>query len=310
MPKVTSDCPLPSAEVGKAYSRTLLAQGGAAPYKWFAVGSLPAGVSLSSDGTLSGVPSQQGSYEFTLRGSDAQNRAMARACSLAVSLPAAPAIRLSDVTSVVAPATSNIATGVELSAGYSLPVQGEATLNVIAQTGNDVELNRADPLVRFVNGQQTIRFTVPAGTRKIAIPIVSSGTVASTVTFSVNNLEVSGNKLGYVPPAKAFVVLPAVPVITTACFTSKPAGIDLTVTGYSTTRQVDSVEVTADGKTLSQNVKAASSDYYLNAESIRTGGAFTLTLPAIATTTNPSSVAFTLSNSVGKSVSRTATRCQ
>ena len=63
---------LPGATVGNSHSSSLSATGGAAPYS-FAVtaGALPAGLTLSSSGTLSGTPTAGGSFSFTVTASDA-----------------------------------------------------------------------------------------------------------------------------------------------------------------------------------------------------------------------------------------------
>ena len=55
-----------------AYSTTLTAGGGTTPYTWsLAGGSLPAGMTLSSNGVLSGTPTATGTFSFTGRVSDA-----------------------------------------------------------------------------------------------------------------------------------------------------------------------------------------------------------------------------------------------
>jgi len=63
-------CPLPEATVGISYMQTLLAIGGPGPYLWSwgenGVSAVP-GLSLAENGTLSGVPSRGGSYNFVLR---------------------------------------------------------------------------------------------------------------------------------------------------------------------------------------------------------------------------------------------------
>ena len=51
--------PLPSGVVGTAYNQTLTASGGTGPYTWSAVG-LPAGLTLSAAGVLSGTPTSVG----------------------------------------------------------------------------------------------------------------------------------------------------------------------------------------------------------------------------------------------------------
>ena len=59
---------LPVAQEGFDYEAQLEALGGAAPYGWMmTVGSLPAGVTLSSVGVLSGVPSEIGDFPVTYR---------------------------------------------------------------------------------------------------------------------------------------------------------------------------------------------------------------------------------------------------
>ena len=63
---------LPNGFVGTSYNQTLTATGGTAPYS-FAVsaGALPEGVTLSSGGALSGTPTTQASFSFTIRATDA-----------------------------------------------------------------------------------------------------------------------------------------------------------------------------------------------------------------------------------------------
>jgi len=53
---------------GTAYSATLAAAGGTGTYSWaLASGSLPAGVTLAADGTISGTPTAAGTASFTVR---------------------------------------------------------------------------------------------------------------------------------------------------------------------------------------------------------------------------------------------------
>lgn len=62
---------LPQAIEERDYSAAIQAEGGAPPYSFsVASGSLPPGLTLSSDGTLSGSPSQPGEFTFTARASD------------------------------------------------------------------------------------------------------------------------------------------------------------------------------------------------------------------------------------------------
>jgi hypothetical protein len=64
----------PVAEVGVPLRTALVASGGQAPYSWTAV-SAPAGLTVSSDGTLSGVPAKAGAYTLTAHLVDANGAA-------------------------------------------------------------------------------------------------------------------------------------------------------------------------------------------------------------------------------------------
>jgi Putative Ig domain len=58
---------LSAATVNVAYSTTLAAVNGTGPYKWsLAVGTLPAGMTLSSAGVISGTTTSTGSFPFTV----------------------------------------------------------------------------------------------------------------------------------------------------------------------------------------------------------------------------------------------------
>ena len=58
---------LPPAELSTPYAATLEAVGGTPPYTWsIASGSLPPGLALSSDGTISGTPTATGTFTFSL----------------------------------------------------------------------------------------------------------------------------------------------------------------------------------------------------------------------------------------------------
>ena len=58
-----------SGEVGVAFAPvTLSATGGVAPYTWsLSVGALPAGLTLSSDGVVSGTPAANGYFAFSVQ---------------------------------------------------------------------------------------------------------------------------------------------------------------------------------------------------------------------------------------------------
>ncbi len=71
VPVTVNPATVPNGTVAVAYSQTLTASGGVAPYT-FAVtaGALPAGITLSSGGVLSGTPTAGGSFNFTVTATD------------------------------------------------------------------------------------------------------------------------------------------------------------------------------------------------------------------------------------------------
>ena len=71
VPVTVSPGALPNGAVAAAYSQTITASGGVAPYS-FAVsaGALPAGLTLSPGGLLSGTPTAGGTFSFTVTATD------------------------------------------------------------------------------------------------------------------------------------------------------------------------------------------------------------------------------------------------
>lgn len=65
---------LPNAQIGVPYSQTLQATGGTPPYSWLEIsGSLPPGLSVASDGVISGTPTEGGNFSFTVGVSDSSS---------------------------------------------------------------------------------------------------------------------------------------------------------------------------------------------------------------------------------------------
>jgi hypothetical protein len=66
-------CSLPAGTECKAYSAQLTVEGGTAPYAWSASGTLPPGLKLASDGKISGIPTQPGTFQFTAEVTDSSS---------------------------------------------------------------------------------------------------------------------------------------------------------------------------------------------------------------------------------------------
>jgi uncharacterized protein YhjY with autotransporter beta-barrel domain len=85
----TTGSPLPNATGGVAYSQTIAAAGGATPYTFTLVsGALPAGMTFSPSGVLAGTPQAGGTFNFTLRVTDAAAQTADQSYQLVVDAPA------------------------------------------------------------------------------------------------------------------------------------------------------------------------------------------------------------------------------
>ncbi|MFZ0667239.1 MAG: Ig domain-containing protein, partial [Acidimicrobiales bacterium] len=73
-PLEVSTSTLPDATKGSSYSTTLTAIGGKRPYTWtLKSGTLPAGITLSTAGVISGKPSAKGTFTFTVQVKDSSS---------------------------------------------------------------------------------------------------------------------------------------------------------------------------------------------------------------------------------------------
>ncbi len=118
-----------------AYSQTIAASGGTAPYGYaVTTGTLPAGLTLASSGALTGTPTVAGGHAFTVTATDAHGFTRSAAYTLEVGTPAAVAQPKTVVVvggqSVTIDAAQG-ATGLDLSAAQiaTPPAHGTATAN-------------------------------------------------------------------------------------------------------------------------------------------------------------------------------------
>jgi hypothetical protein len=222
-------------------------------------------------------------------------------------------MQLSGLPDSIGPAASGPSAALELAQPYSLPIRGEFRLQAEAQTGShDPAINRPDPRVRFTNGESTVPFALPAGSRRVTAQIASTGTVASRVVVKLENVYASGAPVLSLPTARQFLVPRITPVITDACFVAGPASGVVTVraTGYTTTRQISSATFTYGNKSSALDVSGSSSDWFSTDEAVRNGGAFTLEIPFSVEGGSIGSASLSLANSAGSSANRPLQRCQ
>lgn len=84
---------LPNGTVGTAYSKTITATGGTSPYSFVtSAGALPAGLTLTSGGVLSGTPTTATSYSFTVKATDSAAHTGSQAYSVTIASSGGPPI--------------------------------------------------------------------------------------------------------------------------------------------------------------------------------------------------------------------------
>ena len=154
---------LPNGTNGIAYSQTVSANGGTGPYTFtIFAGALPAGLTLSSAGVISGTPSGSGAAAFTVRALDSLGNAGTHAYS----------VNIGTVSLTVNPATLPAA------------VKGHAYSQTVSATGGIA------PYTFSISGG-----SLPPGLTLNPATGVISGTPTGTgdATFTVQALDVNGN---------------------------------------------------------------------------------------------------------------------
>ncbi len=196
---------LPPATVGTTYSATLTAVGGTAPYT-FAVtaGALPAGLSLSSAGVLSGTPTAGGSFPFTVTATDGSGTTGSQAYTLTVGQPAAAL----SVTGFPSPTTAGLAGTITVTALNANGATDIGYLGTIHFTSSDPQaaLPANYTFTAADQGMHTFTATLKtAGTQSIA----ASDTANNSIVGSDTGVTVN-------PAAAASLVFSNVPSSTTA----------------------------------------------------------------------------------------------
>ncbi len=144
VPVTVSPGTLPASTVAAAYSQTLTASGGTGPYSFaITAGAVPAGLSLSPAGVLSGTPTASGSFNFTVTATDSSGAPGPFAGSQSYTLvSAAPTLSLAPATlpggtrTVAYPTTSLTASGG--TAPYTYAVTAGALPGGLTLTGAGV----------------------------------------------------------------------------------------------------------------------------------------------------------------------------
>jgi len=202
---ITTDT-VPGGFVGLAYSQALAATGGTPPYSWSAVSA--GGLSVSSDGTISGTPTVAGPVRLNVNVSDAASRLATKAITVNVaagvaitttSLPGGTVGTAYSATVQVTGGQSpyvlkissgNIPTGLTFSSAGLLAGQptaaGSFTFTVQADDANLINTTRTYTVVIALPSTPrltvTSSLTTPGPTQQTNIGVTLSGTFPVTIT--------------------------------------------------------------------------------------------------------------------------------
>lgn len=122
---------LPAGQIGTAYSQSLSAAGGTAPYSYASSGAVPTGLNLdSASGTLSGTPTSAGSFNFTITATDSHGATGSTGYSVNIvagALPVTGAVSATVAANVSTPVNLVLSGGVVSSVAVaSAPLHGSA----------------------------------------------------------------------------------------------------------------------------------------------------------------------------------------
>ncbi|MBV8818559.1 MAG: putative Ig domain-containing protein, partial [Acidobacteriaceae bacterium] len=235
---VTSSASLTTALVGQQYTQSLTASGGNAPYSWSLVnGSLPSGLTLDSSGTLSGSPTAEGAFQFSLQVTDQSGLSSTQTFTLTVQAAASPAVSVNGLPDIVGPAQQPTLS-LQLNSGYPAPISGTVTLTFVPDPSVGVD----DPSIQFATGGRTLNFTVAPNSTAIAfaapIAALQTGTVAGTIQLTIS-LQSNGVDITPSPaPQRSIRVDRVAPAITSSAKVQTAQGFQINLVGYSTTREV------------------------------------------------------------------------
>jgi hypothetical protein len=308
-PLTVATTTLPAGVAGTAYSATLAATGGAGSNKWSATG-LPAGLTVSAAGTISGTPTAPGVSVVVVTVTDAAGSVAVQTLTLTVGLPPTPALNFSTLPATVNPGTQS---GVQVGMGsaYPLPVAVTLTLVFTPDSGAD------DPAVQFSTGGRSAVVQIPAGaTTLVGTAAIQTGTVAGTIVITARLLA-GGQDITPSPAPQVTVrIPPSAPVIASLTAIRNSSGFTVTAIGFATPRQVTQANFqfagapSANLQTTSLAIPVTSlfSAWYASAAAAPFGSQFSFVQPFTVTGSAQAiaSVTVTLTNAQGTSAAVTA----
>ncbi|QNU15842.1 putative Ig domain-containing protein [Thermomonas sp. XSG] len=167
---VVDPATLPDTTAGLAYSQSISASGGVAPYAFtVTAGSLPNGLTLAGDGTLAGTTTTSGTFNFSVTASDANGQAGNRAYTVVVAVP----------TLTVTPATLPAGTAGN-AYSQTLSISGGIAPYTVVASGTLPTGLTFDPATLTYSGTPT-----QSGTFNVSVTVTDS--TGGTAAIATNN---------------------------------------------------------------------------------------------------------------------------
>ncbi|MFY9980818.1 MAG: choice-of-anchor tandem repeat GloVer-containing protein [Candidatus Sulfotelmatobacter sp.] len=250
-PVILLNPPSGTAQVGVAYSSSLVASGGVTPYTFsITIGVLPPGLSLnSSTGAVTGTPTTAGTYNFTAQVTDSRGNTATAGSSIVVS----PALTLSGPTGTaqvgvaynsvlnasggVTPYTFSIIVG-SLPPGLTLNASTGAITGVPTTTGT------------YNFTAQVVDSGGNTATANCTIVVTGAGTEATATALTLEPASVPAGSVGP-------IVMTA--TVTTVSGTGTPTG---SVTYFNGSSQVGTATLTGGVGTFDYNPSSLSFGIY------------------------------------------------
>ena len=314
---ITTASTLPAATAGVSYAATLHAAGGTPPYAWsLSQGSLPGGLTLdAAAGTIAGTPNAPGTFNFTVRATDAAKAAGTALMSIVVATPTLPSLAIGGFSGNMAP-LQQPAVQVTFSQPYPIAISGTLSLAFTPGGPNGID----DPSIQFSTGGRTAAFTIAANSLQATFTApqlaVQTGSVQGAITLSVVSLQANGAALPVPAGLSQTVTIAAGPPSISAISVVQTAGgIQVQIIGVADTRELTQVTVsfqpsagsTVQTQQLTVSLTSAAATWFSSATAAAYGGQFSLSLPfSFSGSVSLSNVSAILSSGGGNSPAASA----
>jgi hypothetical protein len=318
---------LSPAVAGEAYSATISVSGGTAPYTFsLAWGSLPADLSLSGTGTISGTPTTTGAYNFGIHATDSLGEQGSNSFQLTVSNAGVSVVSVTPAITTIA-SSGTVQFTATVSNASNTAVTWSASAGTISSTGlytaptvstnTTVTITATSVANSSVKGTATVEVTAPVTPVVTITPatstIASAGTVQFTATVSnESNTSVTWSASAGTISSTGLYTAPTVSANTNVTVTATSvanSSVKGTATFQVTAPLTPVVTVTPSTSTIASsgtvqftatvsNESNTSVTWSASAGSISSTGLYTA--PAVSTNTSVTVTATSVANSSAK----------